>query len=483
MTEAQPEAEHVWSSKPRIVMFLSAMRHFREVLRRRRIDVCYSQVDERGGAGTLSESLERCVREHRPGKIIVVQPGEHRVLAALRKTARQMDVELEVRPDRSFLCTLEEFEEYARTRKQLRMEFFYRQIRRRLDVLMDSDEPAGGRWNLDSENRGSFTAAGPPDGIEPRSFAPDQITCEVIAAVNRAFPKHPGRLDQFDWPVTGRQASAALKDFLDARLKGFGDFQDAMWIGRPFLFHSRLSAAMNLKLLDPRGVIVAVEEAYREGRVPLNAAEGFIRQVLGWREYVRGVYWRFMPGYLEMNALNARSELPAFYWTGETGAVCLREVINQTLRLGYAHHIERLMVTGLFALLLGVEPREVHKWYLAVYVDAVEWVELPNTLGMSQFADGGIMASKPYSASGNYIKRMSNYCQNCRFDPARSTGESACPFTTLYWDFLISHEKSLASNARMALQLRNLARLGRQERKDIRAESTEIRNACAAARR
>jgi deoxyribodipyrimidine photolyase-related protein len=303
----------------------------------------------------------------------------------------------------------------------------------------------------------------------------------VIVDVRRVFGSHPGALDDFDWPVTADDAQLALADFIEHRLTRFGDHQDAMWRGEPWLFHARLAAAMNLKLLDPRRVIAAAEQAYRDGSAPLAAVEGFIRQILGWREYVRGVYWLHMPGYLERNALSAREPLPALYWSGDTDLQCLSESVGQTLRHGYAHHIQRLMVTGLFALLIGVDPRRVHEWYLAVYVDAVEWVELPNTLGMSQFADEGVMASKPYVASGKYIERMSNYCQSCRYDPALATGPDACPFTTLYWDFLLRHEKELSRNQRMSMQLRNLARLDAERRAAIVAQAKTFRASLRAA--
>ena len=302
-----------------------------------------------------------------------------------------------------------------------------------------------------------------------------ELMRQVIALVNARFASHPGDLAAFDWPVTAADATLALQDFVSHRLKEFGDWQDAMWTGEPWLFHSRLSVAMNLKLLHPRTVITAAERAYRAGRAPLESVEGFIRQILGWREYVRGVYWRFMPGYLEMNALGADQPLPAWYWTGDTEMACLRDAIGQTLRLGHAHHIQRLMVTGLYALMLGVRPRDVHEWYLAVYVDAVEWVELPNTLGMSQHADGGLMASKPYIATGKYIQRMSNHCAGCRFDPAEATGATACPFTTLYWDFLMRHEPRLRQNQRMAMQVRNLARLDAARRDAIQRQAAAIR--------
>ena len=256
----------------------------------------------------------------------------------------------------------------------------------------------------------------------------------------------------------------------------FGLYEDAMWSGEPWLYHSHLSCALNLKLLNPREVVQAAEDAYRTGHAPLAAVEGFIRQILGWREYVRGIYWTQMPGYLEHNALDAQAELPAWYWTGETEMACLKDAITQTLEHGYAHHIQRLMVTGLYALLLGVKPQAVHAWYLSVYVDAVEWVELPNTLGMGQFGDGGLMASKPYVASGKYIQRMSNHCKGCRYDPALSTGANACPFTTLYWDFLNRHEALLKKNPRMAMQLKNLNRLDASTRDAISAQASAHRH-------
>jgi deoxyribodipyrimidine photolyase-related protein len=301
----------------------------------------------------------------------------------------------------------------------------------------------------------------------------------VLDLVNERFAGHPGRLDDFDWPVTPQEARRALTDFIQKRLPGFGDYQDAMWSDAPFLYHSRIASSLNLKLLDPREAIQAAEQVWRDGKAPLAAVEGFIRQILGWREYVRGVYWRYMPGYLDRNTLNAQHSLPDFYWTGDTEMNCLRQAIGQTLQYGYAHHIQRLMVTGLFALLLGVDPRQVHQWYLAVYVDAVEWVELPNTLGMSQFADDGVMASKPYAATGKYIQRMSNYCQGCRFDPSKATGEDACPFTTLYWDFLARHEDALTANPRMKLQVRNLQRKSPADRTAIREQAEKLKaNVC-----
>jgi deoxyribodipyrimidine photolyase-related protein len=296
----------------------------------------------------------------------------------------------------------------------------------------------------------------------------------VIELVNARYQDHPGSLATLGWPVTRAQALRVLSDFIAHRLPLFGRYEDAMWSGEPWLYHSQLSCALNLKLLNAREVVRAAEDAWRSGHAPLAAVEGFIRQILGWREYVRGIYWTQMPGYLERNALNAQADLPAWYWTGDTEMACLKDALTQTLEHGYAHHIQRLMVTGLYALLLGVRPQAVHQWYLSVYVDAVEWVELPNTLGMGQFGDGGLMASKPYVATGKYIQRMSNHCQGCRFDPALSTGPRACPFTTLYWDFLMRHEALLKGNPRMAMQLKNLGRLDAAAREVIALQASAL---------
>jgi deoxyribodipyrimidine photolyase-related protein len=395
----------------------------------------------------------------------------------LRNTAAGHGLPLHIHEDHHFFCTVREFAAHAAGRKQLRMEFFYREMRKRRAVLMDGGEPAGGKWNFDAENREAFGKNGPQNVPAPLRFAPDAITREVIELVSRRFASHPGSLTDFGWPVTRAQALTALERFIAERLPEFGRWQDALWPNDAWLWHSHLSAALNLKLLHPRELVVAAEQAWRDGRVPLASAEGFVRQILGWREYVRGIYWMQMPEYLDRNALGATEPLPAFYWTGNTPMACLADAIGQTLRRDYAHHIQRLMVTGLYALLLGVGPKAVHAWYLAVYVDAVEWVELPNTLGVSQAADGGLMASKPYIATGKYVERMSggSLCARCRFKPAERIGERACPFTTLYWDFLMRHEKMLAANPRTVMQVKNLACVSTAERARIAQRAAQIR--------
>jgi deoxyribodipyrimidine photolyase-related protein len=405
----------------------------------------------------------------------VRKPGEHRVEVLLKQAVSENGLTLEIIEDDHFLSTIEEFALYAKDRKQLRMEYFYREMRKKHKILCTDDKPEGGEWNYDSENRKSFSKEGPDLLPSPISFLPDKITKQVIKLVNELYPDHPGDLDHFDWPVTSSQAEDTLKDFLDNRLNQFGDYQDAMWTNQPWLYHSRLAAAMNLHLIHPLKVITQAEDYFKSGKAPLASVEGFIRQILGWREYVRGIYWLYMPQYLERNTLNADHDLPAFFWTANTDLNCLNQAIGQTLKHGYAHHIQRLMITGLFCLLYGVKPTQVHEWYLAVYVDAVEWVELPNSLGMSQYADGGVMASKPYIASGKYIDRMGNYCKKCKYDPAKSVGEDACPFTTMYWDFLMRHKKLLSSNPRMGMQVRNLNRLSENAKEDIKSQANAFR--------
>jgi len=477
MAEVAEESTHVWSAKPRIAMFLSAMRHFAAELRARDLPLHYTRLGDGDNSGTLAGELQRAIAHLQPQGLVLTAPGDWRVLQALRGVAAQAGLPLELRDDTHFFSTVRGFAAHAQGRKQLRLEYWYRELRKQHGVLMDGPQPVGGQWNFDADNRESFGKTGPQNVPVPFLVPPDALTREVIDLVNTRFADHSGSLDHFAWPVTRTDALRALENFIAQRLPLFGQYEDAMWAGEVWLWHSQLSAALNLKLLNPREVVAAAEAAYRNGQAPLAAVEGFIRQILGWREYVRGIYWTQMPGYAERNALDAQAPLPAWYWTGETDMACLREAITQTLTHGYAHHIQRLMVTGLYALLLGVRPQAVHGWYLSVYVDAVEWVELPNTLGMSQYGDGGLLGSKPYVATGKYIQRMSNHCSGCRYDPAQSTGPKACPFTTLYWDFLMRHEGLLRGNPRMAMQMKNLDRLAPEAREAIAAQASAHRAA------
>ena len=479
MAEVDAESTHVPSSKQRTTLFLSAMRHFAERLRDKGWPVVYRLLDDEQNVGSLAEELALAIRQYRPSQLVMTAPGDWRVWQQLRATAAQHGVPLDIRDDDHFYCTVREFKAHAEGKKQIRLEYFYRELRRKHHILMDGKLPIGGQWNFDADNRGSFGKAGPGALPAPTRFEPDATTLAVMALVNQRFAQHPGSLEHFGWPVTRDQALQVLADFVQYRLPHFGQYQDAMWEGEVWLYHSHVSSSLNLKLLRPREVIAAAETAYHQGLAPLPAVEGFVRQILGWREYVRGIYWTEMPGYLEQNAMQAQADLPGFFWTADTDMACLRDAIGQTLKQGYAHHIQRLMVTGLYALLFGVHPKQVHEWYLSVYVDAVEWVELPNTLGMSQFADGGLMASKPYVASGKYIDRMSNHCKGCRYNPAVATGATACPFTTLYWDYLSQHADTLAKNPRMLMQLKNLNRLSASQRADIAQQAQAHRASMA----
>lgn len=477
MAEVTEESTKIPVHKVRSVYFLSAMRHFKEHLESEGYRVHYTKLDDKDNEQCFSKELERALKKLEPEKVILIEPGEWQIKQDLIKLLDHYGQPYEMRKDNGFLCSIEEFADYAKGRKQLRMEFFYREMRKRYQVLMKEDEPEAGQWNFDKSNRGSFDKSGPEKLPVFGRYEPDSVTREVIELIEQTFPDNPGSLGHFDWPVTYAQARKTLDQFIEAGLPDFGTYQDAMWTNEAFLYHSRLSAALNVRLIGPLEVIQAVEEAYKQGKASIEATEGYIRQILGWREYIRGMYWLFMPEWKAWNALEAKEPLPELYWTGDTKMHCLSQCVGQTLEYGYAHHIQRLMVTGLFSLLLGVKPQEIHEWYLAVYLDAVEWVELPNTLGMSQFVDGGKLASKPYVATGNYIKKMSNYCSKCEFDPKESKKEGACPFTTFYWDFLLRHEETLKPNNRMRLQLRNLERLNTGDRAAISRKANEYREA------
>lgn len=479
MIEAPGEATHVWSHRARIALFLSAMRHFRDVLRERGIRVEYVGLED-STSPTLAERLAEQLKRLAPSSLRMLEAGEWRLEQQVTTTVREAGVALHVMADPHFMCSRAEFGRWAaQYTASLRMEYFYREMRRTHRVLLDAKgEPEGGQWNYDAENRKGYPKGGPGLIPPPQQFAPDAVTLEVFAQVERLFPKHPGSLKRFRWPVTRAQALVALEGFIAARLPSFGDFQDAMWSGTPFGWHSLLSTSLNLHLLDPREVVAAAEAAYRAGRAPLAAVEGFIRQVMGWREFIRGVYWRDMPGLAGANHFGHHRPLPAWFWSGETKMACARDAIGQTLEFGYAHHIQRLMVTGLFALLAEIEPKAVADWYLAVYVDAVEWAELPNVAGMALFADGGRFTSKPYVASGAYISRMSNHCSGCAYAPDAKTAAAkrkpVCPYTVLYWHFVDRHEASLAANPRTSMMAKNVARLTPEARETIRRDAKRV---------
>jgi len=449
MVEVADETRYVPHHKQKIVFILSAMRHFAEELKAEGIAVDYVRLDDPPNTGSFTGELKRALARHEVERIVVTEPGEWRVRAMMETWGAETGLPVEIRADDRFIASRGRFARWAEGRKGFRMEFFYREMRRETGLLMEEGEPVGGQWNFDADNRKPL-----PKGARLPSrlrFAPDAITGEVMALVASRFSGHFGDLELFGWAVTRADALKALDHFITEALPFFGDVQDAMKRGEPFLYHGLVSPYLNAGLLTPREVCLAAESAYRRGSAPLNAVEGFIRQILGWREYVRGIYWHQMPAYAETNALGATRPLPWFYWSGETDLACLAEVVGDTRRHAYAHHIQRLMVTGNFALLAGIRPAEIEAWYLAVYVDAFDWVELPNVHGMVMFADGGLLASKPYAASGAYIDRMSDYCSGCAYDPKVKVGEGACPFNLLYWHFIDANADKLKGNPRMAM--------------------------------
>jgi deoxyribodipyrimidine photolyase-related protein len=458
IAEVADEAAYVPHHPKKIAFIFSAMRHFAAALREAGFTVDYVTLDDPANTGAFGSELARAVARHGAASVVVTHPGEWRVLDAMQAWQDAAGVPVEIREDDRFFCSAAQFRAWAEGRRQLRMEFFYREMRRGTGLLMDEDgAPAGGAWNYDAENRKPLPARIDP----PPAFfvTPDAITLEVLDLVAARFPDNFGTLEGFDYAVTARDAERALAHFIAHALPSFGDYQDAMRQGEDRLFHSVLSPYLNAGLLDPRAVCAAVETAWREGMAPLNAAEGFIRQIIGWREYVRGIYWLKMPDYAQTNRLGAYRPLPGLFWGAPTAMNCLHQCVDQTRRLAHAHHIQRLMVTGNFALLIGARPSEVAEWYLAVYIDAYEWVELPNVQGMVLYADGGYLGSKPYAASGKYIDRMSDYCRHCRYDVKQTVGERACPFNFLYWHFLMENAPMLRGNQRMAMIYASLDRM------------------------
>jgi len=472
MCEVFEEATYVKHHKKKIAFLFSAMRHFAEELKDKGYNVHYSKLDDPDNAGSFRGEIGRAIKRFKPSKIIVTFPGEYRVLEDMKSWEKDFGVSVEIRDDDRFLSTPEEFARWAEGRKSLRMEYFYREMRKKTGLLMNGDAPEGGQWNYDAENRKP-----PARGLDvPKPYygQVDEITKEVLDLVAERFGDHFGDLEPFYFAVTRDQALYALDKFIDERLSKFGDYQDAMIEDEPWMYHSHISFYLNCGLLNPSEVCRKAEQAYRDDDAPLNAAEGFIRQIIGWREYVRGLYWLKMPDFAKENYLEAKRSLPAFFWTGETDMNCLRQCITETKQNAYAHHIQRLMVLGNFCLLCGIHPDEVNEWYLIVYADAYEWVELPNVSGMILFADGGVLASKPYAAGGAYINKMSNYCKSCKYSVSKKSGEGACPFNYPYWDFLIRNEDKLKDNARLNFVMGNVAKMDAEKKETIRSDAKKF---------
>lgn len=468
MAEVAAETGYVPHHPKKIAFLFAAMRKFALRLQSQGWRVTYTRLDDPENAGSIEAELLRRAEEFGASDVLATEPGEWRLIEALQ--GHPLNVHL-LEDDR-FLCPHAEFNAWAEGRKALRMEFFYRQMRRKTGLLMDGDQPERGQWNFDRDNR-----KGPPKGLAgpmPPRFEPDRVTEEVLHLVESRFDHHFGDFRPFWFATDPEQADQALDHFITHALPWFGDYQDAMVTGQDFLFHAVLSVYINAGLLDPLEVCRRAVAAYRAGDAPLNAAEGFIRQIIGWREFVRGIYFHEGPGYAQRNALGHSRTLPPVFWGAKTRMRCMKEAVGVTRREAYAHHIQRLMVTGNFALLAGIDPAEVHEWYLAVYADAYEWVEAPNTVGMSQFADGGVVGSKPYVSSGNYISKMSDYCKTCTYGVKVKTGPDACPFNLLYWHFLSRHRDRFAENPRMAQMYRIWDRLDASRQSEILRDAEAV---------
>ncbi len=466
MAEVMDEASYVPHHPKKIAFLFAAMRKFAAYLEKKGWRVRYTRLDDAKNTGSIPGELLRAAEATGATEVLATEPGEFRLIAALE----DCPIPVHQFPDDRFLCSHAEFEAWADGRKELRMEWFYREMRRKTGLLMDGDQPEGGKWNYDHDNRKPA-----PDEVTfsgPMQFAPDETVEEVLDLVESRFGGNFGTLKPF-WFATDRgQARRALDHFITGALPKFGDFQDAMLDGDRFLYHSVISMYVNAGLLGWREVCEAAVAAYDKGDAPLNAVEGFVRQIIGWREYMRGIYFREGPDYVTRNALGHDRKLPGFYWSADTKMRCVARAVEQTRDEAYAHHIQRLMVTGNFALLAGIDPHAVHEWYLAVYADAYEWVEAPNVIGMSQFADGGIVGSKPYISGGNYIRKMSDYCKKCSYDVAERVGDRSCPYNYLYWAFLHRHRDRFGKNPRMAQMYRTWMRMS-GDRRDAILKSAE----------
>lgn len=469
MCEVWNEVTYVKHHKKKITFLFSAMRHFAGMLKKQGFNVEYTTLDNLDNTESFNGEVKRMLSKYNVNRIVVTCPGEYRVLEDIRSLENKLNIPVEIREDDRFLCSLNEFSSWASDRKKLRMEYFYREMRKKYDILMEGNKPIGGQWNYDAENRKP-----PKEGLTippPYIGKIDDITQDTISLVSERFENHFGDVEPFYFAVTRADALQVLDQFIEQRLPHFGYYQDAMIQGEPWMYHAHISFYLNCGLLLPIECVQAAEKAYHNAKAPLNAVEGFIRQIIGWREYVRGIYWLKMPKYADQNFFKANRKLPDFYWTANTKMNCLRQCVLETKQNAYAHHIQRLMVLGNFALLAGIDPKDVNEWFLIVYADAYEWVELPNVSGMILFADGGYLASKPYAAGGIYINKMSNYCKSCSYNVTKKNGPDACPFNYLYWDFLDRNREKLAGNHRIGMMYKTFERMGEEKQKAIRDDS------------
>lgn len=473
MCELMEEVTYVKHHPKKIALWFAAMRHFSEELKCKGVNMRYIKLTDPANSHTLTSEVTRAINDLNIKKIVVAEPGEYRLKKIIESWQESLKICVEFRIDNRFLCNLKEFKIWAGSKTQFRMEYFYRYMRKKYHILIEPDgQPTGGLWNYDKQNRKSPSSN--LSFVKRISHKKSLILQEVLMLVKEMFIEHFGDLEPFHYAITREQALLELEHFIDYILPNFGDYQDAMIKGEAYLNHSLLSSYINIGLLLPYEVCKKAEIAYRNGKVKLNDAEGFIRQILGWREFLRGIYWHKMPDYGDLNYLEAKNPLPSFYWGAKTSMLCVAEAVLHTKIHAYSHHIQRLMVTGNFALIARLDVKQVQEWYLAVYSDAYEWVEMPNTLGMALFGDGGIVGSKPYAASGKYIDKMSNFCKSCCYNPKETFGDNACPFNALYWDFLSRNREKLENNHRLSFIYNTLDKFDIAKKQAIRSKGSNI---------
>ena len=452
--------------KQKLIYLITSLRKYIPTINHER--VIHEKVTENHQG--LTKTLKRIFSEQQFEKLYVTKPSDYQTLKELMFFCQSNSIILNVLEDTKFVSNEEDFNLWSKGKKSLIQEYFYRWIRKKHSVLMDEGKPEGGKWNLDKENRKGASAL--KEIIPDRKLIKtDELTIGVMVEVDKIFNKSFGDFENFNWATTHKEAWNQMLEFFDTYFKNYGSFQDAMKSNEPFMFHSLLSAYLNSGLLDPMDCIEEAECRYRNNKAPLNSVEGFIRQIIGWREFIRGIYWSNMPHYKELNFFNNTNKLPSFFWDGNTKMHCIADVVDTTKKNAYAHHIQRLMVTGNFAMLSGISPNDICDWYLSVYIDAYEWVELPNTLGMATFSDGGVVGSKPYAASGKYINRMSNYCSSCEYNPKNTIEDDSCPFNYLYWNFLMKNQGLLSKNPRMGLIYNTLSKFQEPFKEQVKRKS------------
>ena len=473
--EMRQETDYVVHHIQKVVGFFLAMRNFSEYLKERDHEVIYYKINDKNNKQDLKENIKALIEDENYEAFHYQLPDEYRLDEQLKELCKELEIETKVYDSEHFLSKRDDLEKFYNGKKQMTMEYFYRDMRKKYDIMMvNAKDPEGGKWNYDKSNRKKWK--GEPEIPHERGFRKD--VSGIVEEIEKAGIKTMGSIEaeNFNWPASREDSLSVLNYFCKNLLVHFGDYQDALHTDQAYLFHSRLSFSMNTKMLSPKEVIDSVLDYYYDHKdeIDISQVEGYVRQILGWREYMRGIYWKEMPGYRRTNKLRNQNELPGFYWDADTKMNCLHHSIKNSLENAYAHHIQRLMITGNYALLTETHPDEVDLWYLGIYIDAIEWVEITNTRGMSQFADGGIVATKPYVSSGSYINKMSNYCKGCHYKVSKKTEDDACPFNSLYWNFLDSNKDKFEGNQRMNMMMSLLEKKDPEEMEKIRKRANNI---------